>query len=196
MHDLGLYTQKILTNREMVNFKKLDFLRFLTINSVTKRARELNGTSHVATFCSYPWFKARNARDLNEVSSSLARMTKSSWAVRPPDFTFLDVEYHSSEDDYLFIFSISYMFNTKSDHFSPQIKVSVQRSGIDTIKYHTWPRIPMGKWQTHSRHHLCKEVQINMKFQMLITKMLKIKTFSAFKFSDIVFFMPRLALFG
>ena len=24
------------------------------------------------------------------------------------------------------------------------------RSGIDTIKYHTWPRIPMGKWQTHS----------------------------------------------
>ena len=23
----------------------------------------------------------------------------------------------------------------------------VQRSGIDTIKYHTWPRIPMGKWQ-------------------------------------------------
>ena len=31
--------------------------------------------------------------------------------------------------------------------------VRVQRSGIDTIKYHTWPRIPMGKWQTHSRHH-------------------------------------------
>ena len=29
----------------------------------------------------------------------------------------------------------------------------VQRSGIDTIKYHTWPRIPMGKWQTHRRHH-------------------------------------------
>ena len=29
----------------------------------------------------------------------------------------------------------------------------MQRSGIDTIKYHTWPRIPMGKWQTHSRHH-------------------------------------------
>ena len=28
----------------------------------------------------------------------------------------------------------------------------MQRSGIDTIKYHTWPRIPMGKWQTH-RHH-------------------------------------------
>ena len=32
------------------------------------------------------------------------------------------------------------------------IKVRVQRSGIDTIKYmyHTWPRIRMGKWQTHS----------------------------------------------
>ena len=29
----------------------------------------------------------------------------------------------------------------------------VQRSGIDTIKYHTWPRILMGKWQTHRRHH-------------------------------------------
>ena len=29
----------------------------------------------------------------------------------------------------------------------------MQRSGIDKIKYHTWPRIPMGKWQTHSRHH-------------------------------------------
>ena len=25
----------------------------------------------------------------------------------------------------------------------------MQRSGIDTIKYHTLPRIPMGKWQTH-----------------------------------------------
>ena len=25
----------------------------------------------------------------------------------------------------------------------------MQRSEIDTIKYHTWPRIPMGKWQTH-----------------------------------------------
>ena len=27
----------------------------------------------------------------------------------------------------------------------------MQRSGIDTIKYHTWSRIPMGKWQTHSQ---------------------------------------------
>ena len=26
----------------------------------------------------------------------------------------------------------------------------MQRSGIDTIKYHTWTRILMGKWQTHS----------------------------------------------
>ena len=26
----------------------------------------------------------------------------------------------------------------------------MQKSGIDTIKYHTWPRIPMEKWQTHS----------------------------------------------
>ena len=29
-------------------------------------------------------------------------------------------------------------------------KVSVQRSGIDTTKYHTWLRIPKGKWQTHN----------------------------------------------
>ena len=25
-----------------------------------------------------------------------------------------------------------------------------QRSEIDTIKHHTWPRIPMGKWQLHN----------------------------------------------
>ena len=25
-----------------------------------------------------------------------------------------------------------------------------QRSGIDTIKHHTWFRIPMGKWQLHN----------------------------------------------
>ena len=25
------------------------------------------------------------------------------------------------------------------------------RSEIDTIKYQTWPRLPMGKWQTHSK---------------------------------------------
>ena len=31
------------------------------------------------------------------------------------------------------------------------LKVSKGASGIDTIKYHTWPRIPMGKWQTHSQ---------------------------------------------
>ena len=31
--------------------------------------------------------------------------------------------------------------------------IRLQRSGINTIKYHTWPRIPMGKWQTHRRHH-------------------------------------------
>ena len=35
-----------------------------------------------------------------------------------------------------------------------QLKViRLQRSGIDTIKYHTRPRIPMGKWQTYRRHH-------------------------------------------
>ena len=29
--------------------------------------------------------------------------------------------------------------------------VRVRRTGIDTIKYHTWPRIQMGKWQTHNK---------------------------------------------
>ena len=38
-------------------------------------------------------------------------------------------------------------------HFYTYKQVRLQRSGIDTIKYHTWPRIPMGKWQTHRRHH-------------------------------------------
>ena len=44
MHDSGLYIQKILTNREMVNFQKLDFLRFLTTNSFITGAHELNET--------------------------------------------------------------------------------------------------------------------------------------------------------
>ena len=30
-------------------------------------------------------------------------------------------------------------------------KESGQRSGIDTIKHHTWPKIPMGKWQLHNK---------------------------------------------
>ena len=41
-------TQEILTNREMVNFQKIDFLRFLTTNSVTTGVRELNETSVVS----------------------------------------------------------------------------------------------------------------------------------------------------
>ena len=35
----------------------------------------------------------------------------------------------------------------------PVNKVRVQRSGIDTTKYHTWPRIPKGKWQLTIGHH-------------------------------------------
>ena len=48
LHDSGLYIQKILTKREMVNCQKFDFLLFLTINSVTTGARELNGTSQIS----------------------------------------------------------------------------------------------------------------------------------------------------
>ena len=35
----------MLTNREMVNFQKFDFLRFFFINCVTTGVRELNGIS-------------------------------------------------------------------------------------------------------------------------------------------------------
>ena len=44
-HDSELYIQKILTKREMVNCQNFDFFPFLTINSVTTGARELNGTN-------------------------------------------------------------------------------------------------------------------------------------------------------
>ena len=42
LHDLGLYIWKILTNREVVSFQKLDFLRLFFINCVTTAAKELN----------------------------------------------------------------------------------------------------------------------------------------------------------
>ena len=48
LHDSGLYIQKILTKREMINCQKVNFLLFLTINSVTTAVRELNGTSQIS----------------------------------------------------------------------------------------------------------------------------------------------------
>ena len=48
MHDSGLYIQKILTKREMINCQKFNFLLFLTIHSVTTAVRELNGTSQIS----------------------------------------------------------------------------------------------------------------------------------------------------
>ena len=45
---LGLYIQKILTKREMINRQKFNFLLFLPINSVTTAVRELNGTSQIS----------------------------------------------------------------------------------------------------------------------------------------------------
>ena len=47
MHDSGLYIQKILTKRDMINCQKINVLLSLTINSVTTGARELNGTSQI-----------------------------------------------------------------------------------------------------------------------------------------------------
>ena len=51
----------------MVNFQKINFLRFLITNSVTTGARELNGTSVIS-------LATNNSRDLDEVSTGLARM--------------------------------------------------------------------------------------------------------------------------
>ena len=48
LHDSGLYIQKILTKREMINCQKFNFLLFLTINSVTTAVRELDGTSQIS----------------------------------------------------------------------------------------------------------------------------------------------------
>ena len=48
LHDSGLYIQKILTKREMINCQKFNFLLFLTINSVTTAVRELNETSQIS----------------------------------------------------------------------------------------------------------------------------------------------------
>ena len=48
LHDSELYIQKILTKREIINCQKLNFLQFLTINSVTTAVRELNGTSQIS----------------------------------------------------------------------------------------------------------------------------------------------------
>ena len=47
LHDSGLYIQKILTKREMINCQKINLLVFLTLNSVTTGVRELNGTSQI-----------------------------------------------------------------------------------------------------------------------------------------------------
>ena len=43
---------------------------------------------------------------------------------------------------------IKILFQSSDKHFLKLVRV--QRSGVDTIKYHTGPRIPMGKLQTHS----------------------------------------------
>ena len=48
LHDSWLYIQIKLTKREMINCQKLNFLLFLTINSVTTVVRELNETSQIS----------------------------------------------------------------------------------------------------------------------------------------------------
>ena len=46
--DSGLYIQKILTKREMINCQKFNLLLFFTLNSVTTGVRELNGTREIS----------------------------------------------------------------------------------------------------------------------------------------------------
>ena len=48
LHESGLYIQKILTKREMINCQKFNLLLFLTINSVITAVRELNETSQIS----------------------------------------------------------------------------------------------------------------------------------------------------
>ena len=48
LHDSGLYIQKILIKREMINCQKFNLLLFLTLNSVTTGVRELNETSQIS----------------------------------------------------------------------------------------------------------------------------------------------------
>ena len=48
LHDSGLYIQKLLTKREIINCQIFNFLLFSTINSVTTAVRELNGTSQIS----------------------------------------------------------------------------------------------------------------------------------------------------
>ena len=48
LHNSGLYIQKILTKKEMINCQKFNILLFLTLNSVTTAVRELNETSQIS----------------------------------------------------------------------------------------------------------------------------------------------------
>ena len=66
--------QKILTKREMINCQKFNFLLFSTINSATTGVRELNRTNQMMLVTHK--LKRRNARDLDEVSSGLVRMSR------------------------------------------------------------------------------------------------------------------------
>ena len=61
----------------MINCQKLNFLLFLTINSVTIGVRELNGTSQISLV-------THDARGLDEVSSGLARMGESCFNFKAP----------------------------------------------------------------------------------------------------------------
>ena len=89
------YIQKILTKREMINCQKFNLLLFLTINSVTTGVRELNGTCQISLVTHDA--KGRNARDLDEVSSGLARMWKwtATWA--KPTHTHTHTGTHSTK---------------------------------------------------------------------------------------------------
>ena len=74
LHDSGLYIQKILTKREMINCQNFNFL-LIFINSVTTAVREFNVTIQFSLVTHNA--KGRNARDLDEVPSGLAKMPTS-----------------------------------------------------------------------------------------------------------------------
>ena len=56
----------------MINCQKINFLLFLTINSVTSAVQELNGTSQISLVTHDA--KGEMREPLDEVSSGLARM--------------------------------------------------------------------------------------------------------------------------
>ena len=70
--------------------------------------------------------------------------------------------------------------------------VRVQRSGIDTIKYHARPRIPIRKWQTHRSLKIC-----NVRYTLSCKQQnMELYTRNAFKYSFLLSCIERMLHYG